>query len=1636
MIYLFNESKTLFSIVSREELLSFLYEREVNALYQASVEMPVQSTDKNGLSRNLYNEMQNATYFGHYDLNDKFQLHKIVTIDVTGDSFITTAVHLFFDEAKALAVTEERRFIDRPIEDSVIYAFGLIGWTLDEYDVSDAKTVSFFNDTVLEAQAKIIKTFGFKFDYWLDFDGQKITSKKVKVKEELGVQTHQRYVYGHNTLGIKMETDFSEIYTAVLGRGHGERIENLDVEGNETEDTFGRRIEFDEVEWSKSSGDPLDKDLGERILVDPVSTQIFGYVREDDTVAPRVKVVEFSDIEDEEELIQASYDWLMENNSPKAVYSVEVLETEELDLGDEVYVVYRDIDFVKSARVSRVVDDLLSERRAVEFGDSDYFRRNSETSRLQRELQDTKNDSADYIQDLIRQSNARIDAEMQQARDDFEQALIVAQAEIDAAEQRMADLIGGVRDDFDTEFNAEIERIEQEAQQEYNDIRDKIESDISNARSEIETDYNAEIERIEQEALIEYNRISGEITDSIGQARSEIESEFEAEVERVEQEAIAEYVRISGEITDSIGQARSEIEEDYNQAVTSAREYAEQQAVQHANVVDGKLETMRGIHAGLIDDVSNNIVDINDFLGARDKTLQLILDEQRTDLERKIELYNRTHPNLQVGTTFENIQGWRPWQGRQGELELRTDEALNFVRIHPDGSNTPSMESLETITLEADKHYVVAVDFRSDVVNDLDNSYFLSSSGNVSLSTSQTRGLIADSTWHRYYFDFDMTGRESTDYKLMLGTGFNYGDTDVGTFDLRQIHVYEGTDHGIPWSPSPSDNQQIVSQLLYEMRELEDGMSSLATKTEFNILTGNVTQLTNEYTSTSALVSSKLQSFDDLLGDNGSHFTQVADQVQSKVWLNDIHNPNLLSYTNVHLLDDRQKWNRWNVSVTGSAYDDEYMWIRNTDSLSTIGIRSPKVKIEAGRTYTLSWVGLGNDNMNMGMNYCYVFYDVSGNRSLALPRRTVIPTSPNQYNGRTVYKFNLTFEGHYSESGEVMIGGYTRGTGLDVSFFVKEPKLELGDRATSYYTAFSGITQRISEIELLTQEIDGGVLRQSDITVSPSSVRIGSTEILGDDVLASVLNVSPSAIDMITQKMRLSGDLYVDGDITALAISAVEGEFSRLWATEFDAVTITAQDISGFSARFSQLYTLNANIESLTSQIVFTNAVKAKAIDAVEANIGSLFASTADINFITAGHLSSNSIKARHLTVDSALIDKLSASSIFTDMLTAKTISAVEGNFADLITVNLETHKLRARHINANAIGADHLYVDSALINKLSASTIFTNMLSTKTLDAIDANVGSVRTSLLTSNVITSGMIQSSNATINKLFSNNARIDTLISKTHFVDEIHTMSLDAVYADIAHLRSELITANVITSDHIKVENALINKLFATSALIERLTTKTAFISQLRTIDLAADQVRVGFNGISNNVTINSSGITIDKGALTVKRNDGGVPTIVDGVNPSGIALFPATPHRRDSGFTTQGQYAVRESGADFMIYDFYMFEWFYSDLMLDFAIYNFETHDIRVRVEVLGTDGSTFSRAVDYTVPYTDVRVAFPRMILNLGAPDGSVQRFFIRVRNVGSSSQHGKFGIHTYMVKHLDNGHGYPRLEDNGLPEN
>ena len=863
----------------------------------------------------------------------------------------------------------------------------------------------------------------------------------------------------------------------------------------------------------------------------------------------------------------------------------------------------------------------------------------------------------------------------------------------EAYKRRNTSMIEQLKRQFDKDFNDRVNQFREEFEQAKIDILAEVEAD----RARMEAEFN--------------------------QALTDWTEAFNADVEQAYKDAKENYARIEQEITTAVDTTRSELEQGYTDAVEQAKRYAEEQSKAHANAVEIKLDTVTGSHAGMLADLQSDVMDIDEFIGQRDKTLQQILDEERQTLEEKIEIFNKNYPNLVVGSTLENIDGFEPYQTT--EIELRTEESLNYIRTYDvEGRNTLAYYFPDTVYLEQGNTYTLGVDFRSDSVEDLDYIYFMGPYNNVALTPlAQTRGLNADGTWHRYYFTFDWTNT-TRQARFMIGTLLSQGSTQRGWFDTRQVHLYKGDTHNIPWTPSPSDNAQVVSQLLYEMRQLEDGMSTLATKTELDLLTGNVTQLTNEYLSTSEQVSSKLQTFDDVLGVNGSHFVQMSEMFNSKVWLNDITsiNPNLIPFADTKSAEGMSNWIPWSDSnITSRWVDDlgEYV-VRSTGSGTQLAIYSQPFEVAEGEELVLSFIGRTSENWNSSpaFGYSYLINDNGSNQFLSIPEREVIDSSRQRY----TWRFNANFTGQ----ARVMLGTYRLTENTDARFSFKEPKLERGTDRTPFLNAFSNIEQLANKIALQVQELDGEFLTESDIQIRANYVQLGSKR-LGDEQFASIFRVSPKSIDAIADNLNITGNVNINGQVTTLAVNALEGRFKSLWAAELEATTILAKHIGTEAIQARHILASNALVEKLVANQVFADEVTAKALNAIEINAGRVRSAILEADVITGTHLAVGTSMIDKLFATSGRIDQLITKSHFVSNMKALSIEAVDGEFSKLVTKYFSANYIDVDWIDGKNAWFESMYTSNAMIRKLTAQTVFVRDVQAIEITANQLNLDTLR---------------------------------------------------------------------------------------------------------------------------------------------------------------------------------------------------------------------------------------------------------------------------------------------------------------------
>ena len=211
--------------------------------------------------------------------------------------------------------------------------------------------------SLLTALQKFKERWGLELTFRIEVSGSKISKRIVDCQPVKGAWKGKRFEYSKDLIEITKQIDASQIKTAVYALGR------------EIPDSEGVRETLASGVWVQGvDGAPLNKPLDEKILIDPVSTAIWGKPLKagDSSKQPLVGFYENNESTDVIDLLWEAYVWLASNNEPKISYQAKVidlyqilgLEAESVDLGDTGAVIDRDLGLEIQARIIEYEEDL------------------------------------------------------------------------------------------------------------------------------------------------------------------------------------------------------------------------------------------------------------------------------------------------------------------------------------------------------------------------------------------------------------------------------------------------------------------------------------------------------------------------------------------------------------------------------------------------------------------------------------------------------------------------------------------------------------------------------------------------------------------------------------------------------------------------------------------------------------------------------------------------------------------------------------------------------------------------------------------------------------------------------------------------------------------------------------------------------------------------------------------------------------------------------------------------------------------------------------------------------------------------------------------------------------------------------
>ena len=387
-LHVFNNSQELIGVLSTDELFTLEQEVEINKTDTLYAE----------ISTKRWNDFKEKPfYLAVKDAYEDFAYHlyKISSEELDGHTVVIQGVNVAFDELKAKGYIQDRRFNNgtpRVAFDAVVEG---TDWVVTYIDNNLPRVnTNFYYTSRLEALGKLVNHLGVEVRFRVHVSGNKISSKRIEVYKRLSEFKGKRFTYGSNLLQIVKEEDSSALYTALVGRGKGEELEG--------ENAYGRRITFKDVEWKKSSGHPVNKPLGQEFVEVPERTSLYGYP----DGSPRVGIIEFTDTEDPAELLQQTYDNLLEVSRPKVQFKALVETAGDMALGETVAIIRPDIDLRYETRVFKIKRNLLNNNYSeVEFGDKLTQTMSERINNIQTTARQELDENINYVQIAANQKN-------------------------------------------------------------------------------------------------------------------------------------------------------------------------------------------------------------------------------------------------------------------------------------------------------------------------------------------------------------------------------------------------------------------------------------------------------------------------------------------------------------------------------------------------------------------------------------------------------------------------------------------------------------------------------------------------------------------------------------------------------------------------------------------------------------------------------------------------------------------------------------------------------------------------------------------------------------------------------------------------------------------------------------------------------------------------------------------------------------------------------------------------------------------------------------------------------------------------------------------------------------------------------
>ena len=522
MIYLFNQMEELIDVIDEASLADFTHTIELNKFDRASFEIPID------YKPSIIKEVQ---FFGFQSKDGAFCLFRVseksydISLTIQGIDRAESDLNSFIIENKRPGGTADQ-VLSGILEGT--------GYQLGNVDgLTRTGKLSFYYISVRQALVKIIESYACEFKIRYTFVENKIIGRYIDLNQRFGRVTGHQFEYGSNILNVTYEESSDDVVTALIGRGKGEQITD---ENGEATGGYGRRVQFKDVVWTVSNGDPVDKPAGQNYVTNDAAKNIYG-LHQNGVIKHRFAVYTNEDIEDPVELLKATYKELQRLSVPIVTFKANLLDLanaieNDIWIGDSVGIVRDQIGISFEARIHKLTIDKLDNNRSVaELGDYQTLQSKDRATRQQAIIDAVSGFSESLIEkavvDEVERRNKEFDEKVRINKLEFDNAIKEYENKAEETKRALSDEINQRFQEFSPTGLDEIKAKSEEALKKAGASADLVEELKKNV-----AENTNDFQRVKETNQL-YERILGSTDSNVASniARMALTSElFEVEV--------------------------------------------------------------------------------------------------------------------------------------------------------------------------------------------------------------------------------------------------------------------------------------------------------------------------------------------------------------------------------------------------------------------------------------------------------------------------------------------------------------------------------------------------------------------------------------------------------------------------------------------------------------------------------------------------------------------------------------------------------------------------------------------------------------------------------------------------------------------------------------------------------------------------------------------------------------------------------------------------------------------------------------------------------------------------------------------------------------------------------------------------